>query len=89
VWCEVTENPYDALGVAAHRILRLQRELEEARLDRDRALRGIYALGVRKCDVSTVAWNNLTLHGFSADDLARIGISPGSVRVALDRPRAS
>jgi hypothetical protein len=79
-------DPLDALGVAAARILRARHDLEEARNDRDAALVMIHKGGVRKCNVATTARNYLQLHGFEGDALSAVGVSPSSVRVALDHP---
>lgn len=77
--------PLDALGVAAARILRARRELDDARNARDAALVEVHRGGVCKAQVAPTVRKYLEAHGFDQDALSRVGVSPSSVRIVLDR----
>lgn len=75
----------DDLGVAAHQKLRAQEALAQANQAMAAALAGLYRDGTPKCRVGSVARADLAMHGFSPEDVARLGMSDGNVRVMLDR----
>ena len=75
----------DRVGAAAHRKLRAQRELQEAQAALDEALAFLVVEGIRKCHVGEVVRLSLILHGFEPQQIARLGLSDGNVRVILDR----
>lgn len=83
MWCEV--NPYDALGVAAFRELRAQDELKAARKAKQEALRALHATGIPKCKVGSLARDDLAMHGFGPELIARLALSDASVRLVLDQ----
>lgn len=85
---EENMNGFDALGVAAARKLEAQNELQAANVALARALRAIHASGVPKCHISERARQHLVTLGFE-EELPRLGLSDGNVRVMLDRPRTA
>jgi hypothetical protein len=78
-------NPFDALGVAAHRKLRAQDELAAANAALSAALRSLNLAGLPKCKVASVARLDLSKHGFEPEQISRLAISDASVRLILDR----
>lgn len=75
---------YDQIGSAAHRKLRAQEDLARANRDLAAALRAL-SLFMPKCHVGPEVRADLALHGFEPEQVARLGLSDGNIRVILDK----
>lgn len=83
-----TQQALDVYANAALQYLRCLDELNRARNARDAALVGVHQSGVRKCHMWTTVRDYLFDHGFDMKShVGRLALSPGSIKVVLERAR--
>lgn len=75
---------------AARAVLDAQQALAQAVERKNAALVAIHESGVPKARVAQIVRDSLTWPGgFTEEEWGRLALSPGSVRLALDRPARS
>lgn len=77
----------DKAVTACRRLLKALDARDAAIRDRDAALRGMVEDGVAKARIGPTLRKRLQAAGISDEDVARLGVSDGNIRLALDRPR--
>lgn len=76
------------LAEACHEIRHHQGALKRARARRNAALVDLHQGGVPKCHLAKGMRFWLSSRGFAPEDIDSLGLSPGSMRVILDRSRS-